>query len=67
MPGSTGNRAVAQALTGQISPSGRLSDTWAYEVESAPSYYNFGDFTYTDVNGQANLKYLHYQEGIYVG
>lgn len=65
MPGSTGNRAVAQALVGEISPSGRLADTWAYEVESAPSYYNFGDFTYSNVDG--NLKYLHYQEGIYVG
>lgn len=70
MPGSTGNRAVAQALVGKITPSGRLSDTWAYEVESAPSYYNFGDYTYSnvvDANGGSALKYLHYQEGIYVG
>lgn len=70
MPGSTGNRAVAQALKGTISPSGRLADTWAYEVESAPSYYNFGDYTYSNVTNAGNgnaLKYLHYQEGIYVG
>lgn len=68
MPGSTGNRAVAQALTGEFSPSGRTADTWAYEVESAPSYYNFGDYTYdAAAAGADRLKYLHYQEGIYVG
>ena len=70
MPGSTGNRAVAQAIKGTLTPSGRLSDTWAYEVESAPSYYNFGDYTYSNVTGTGRdtaLKYLHYQEGIYVG
>lgn len=73
MPGSTGNRAVAQALKGDIVPSGRLADTWAYEVESAPSYYNFGDYSYSnvqDTNPNSRnpvLKYLHYQEGIYVG
>ena len=67
MPGSTGNRAVAQAIKGTVVPSGRLSDTWVYEMESAPSYYNFGDYTYTESAGGTNLKYLHYQEGIYVG
>lgn len=69
MPGSTGNRAVAQAIKGTLTPSGRLADTWAYEAESAPSYYNFGDYTYSNVVGDRNaaLKYLHYQEGIYVG
>lgn len=75
MPGTTGNKAVVQALKGEVVPSGRLSDTWAYEVESAPSYYNFGDYTYKDITNTAGghsplgseLKYVHYQEGIYVG
>ena len=71
LPGSTGNRGVVQVLTGEVSPSGRLPDTWAYEVESAPSYYNFGDFTY-DISGltgtqNETIKYVHYREGIYVG
>lgn len=68
MPGLSGNYGVAQVLSGKVSPSGRLADTWAYEMESAPSYYNFGDFTYT--NGGDNRyasKYVHYMEGIYVG
>ena len=61
MPGSTGNRAVAQAIKGTLTPSGRLADTWAYEAESAPSYYNFGDYTYSNVVGDRNaaLKCLH--------
>jgi beta-glucosidase len=68
LPGQTGNTAVAQAIKGTISPSGRLSDTWAYEVESAPSYYNFGDYTYSNSElTSGNNKYVHYQEGIYVG
>lgn len=63
LPGTSGNYGVVQALTGAVSPSGRLVDTWAYEMESAPTYYNFGDFTYND----GKTKYVHYQEGIYVG
>ena len=68
LPGLSGNYGVAQVLSGKVSPSGRLADTWAYEMESAPSYYNFGDFTYTNGgdNSYAN-KYVHYMEGIYVG
>ena len=70
LPGSTGNRGVVQVLTGEVSPSGRLVDTWAYEMESSPAYYNFGDYTY-DVSGisgaEGATKYLHYEEGIYVG
>ena len=68
LPGLTGNTGVASVLSGKISPSGRLADTWAYEMESAPSYYNFGDFTYTNSNAtDFSNKYAHYMEGIYVG
>lgn len=68
LPGSTGNEGVVQVLTGEVSPSGRLPDTWAYEMESAPTYYNFGDYTYDTTNTAGNsVKYLHYEEGIYVG
>ena len=68
LPGLSGNHGVAQVIAGKVSPSGRLADTWAYEVESAPSYYNFGDFTYTNGgDNQYTSKYVHYMEGIYVG
>lgn len=37
LPGYTGANAVAAALAGAINPSGRLSDTYAYDVNSAPA------------------------------
>lgn len=68
LPGLTGNNGVAQVIAGKVSPSGRLADTWAYEVESAPSYYNFGNYIYTNGGDDSyNNKYVHYMEGIYVG
>lgn len=78
LPGSTGNRGVVNVLLGEESPSGRLPDTWAYEMESAPSYYNFGDYSYLDENGnyiseapgnngKKGGKYVHYEESIYIG
>ena len=61
--GSTGFNAVGEILSGKVNPSGRLSDTYAYDLTSAPAYWNAGDFTYS------NLKhhYVEYAEGIYVG
>jgi len=80
--GSTGFNAVGEAIAGIINPSGRTADIFAYEVESAPSYYNFGDYDYSNITyanasmfagtgsadaGQDNYHYVEYVEGIYVG
>ena len=77
-PGSTGMKAVGSVLRGTVTPSGRLTDTYAYDVTSAPSYCNFGEFTYTNSEhevfnpffGGREKKfeyYVDYAEGIYVG
>lgn len=77
-PGSTGMNAVGNVLAGNINPSGRLTDTYAYDATSAPSYYNFGEFAYTNSAHEvfspfsggmvpAMEHYVDYQEGIYVG
>jgi len=81
-PGSTGNNAVGEALAGTVNPSGRTTDTFPYEVESAPSYYNFGDYDYPNITYVNNslfggtsiatteedpYHYVEYVEGIYVG
>ena len=68
-PGLTGTTAVAEILAGTINPSGRLVDTWPYDVTSAPSYQNFGnDSTTTYTSGAArDSKFVNYAEGIYVG
>ncbi len=76
-PGSTGLNSVGKILSGEINPSGRLADTYAYDATSSPAYYNAGDFTYlntlhTETNhmGGSNeeyYKFVNYSEGIYVG
>ena len=63
-PGTTGLRGVADVLTGKANPSGRLVDTYAYDLTKAPSFPNFGDFAYTNA---PEYFYTNYMEGIYVG
>lgn len=62
IPGEFGMRAVAQMLTGEVNPSGRLTDTIAYSVYDHPSSECFGTYEY---DGGGN--YVEYLEGIYVG
>lgn len=66
-PGSTGCVAVGEVLCGAVNPSGRLVDTYAYDLTTAPAYYNAGDFTYTSNGEDTNEHYVEYAEGIYVG
>ena len=66
-PGSTGCVAVGEVLSGAINPSGRLVDTYAYDLTTAPAYYNAGDFTYTSNGEDTSEHYVEYAEGIYVG
>ena len=76
--GSTGANAVGEVLSGAVNPSGRTTDTFAYAVESAPSYYSIGAYNYTNcewvntnpIGGGAapdSYHYVDYIEGIYVG
>ena len=45
-------------LAGKVNPSGRLTDTIAYQVEDHPSSANFGNYRYP-----GTLKtYIEYQE-----
>ncbi|WP_062465463.1 glycoside hydrolase family 3 protein [Demequina maris] len=62
-PGPQGAASLAKVLTGQVNPSGRLTDTYAYDIASAPAVENFGDYNYTNVK----RGFLDYEEGIYVG
>ena len=74
--GSTGANAIGNILSGKISPSGRLVDTYYFEHDDNPVVYQSGDFTYENAaaitgGGETNdtyfSKYVVYQEGIYVG
>ncbi|WP_062528922.1 glycoside hydrolase family 3 N-terminal domain-containing protein [Demequina rhizosphaerae] len=62
-PGPQGAESLVKTLTGEVNPSGRLTDTYAYDVMSAPAVENFGDYNYTN----AKRAFIDYEEGIYVG
>lgn len=77
-PGANGMNAVGKVLSGVVNPSGRLVDTYAYDVTTAPAYWNTGDFTYTNSTHQVldpffgamtdtMEHFVDYAEGIYVG
>ena len=65
--GNCGFIGIANLLTGKCDFSGRLSDTWASNSLSSAAMQNFGDFSYTNVEGLHSKSYVVYQEGIYVG
>ncbi len=58
--GTEGGNAFADLISGVVTPSGKLADTWARTYSDVP----FGD-QYSYLNG--NLKEEFYREGIYVG
>jgi beta-glucosidase len=59
-----GMNALGRVIKGEVNPSGRLVDTYAYDLTAAPSYNNFGNFAYDDAAGN---YFVEYEEGIYVG
>ena len=58
--GTEGGHAFADVISGAVTPSGKLTDTWAKRYSDIP----FAD-EYSYLNG--NLKDEYYKEGIYVG
>ncbi len=59
-PGTQGGNAVADILSGAVSPSGKLTDTWAKRYSDVP----FGG-EFSSLDGKPREAY--YREGIYVG
>lgn len=62
-PGPFGTNSLAKVLSGELNPSGRITDTYVYDVDSSPASENFGDYQYENLD----KAYLNYEEGIYVG
>ena len=69
LPGEAGIVGVGTLLTGRNCPSGRLVDTYAYDVTTNPTYYNTDDNRYANCEGArgGNQAFYQYEEGIYVG
>lgn len=58
--GNVGGDAVVDVLTGKVSPSGKLADTWAENYGDYPASAEFS-------HNNGNLDDSYYEEGIYVG
>ena len=59
-PGMEGGNAVADVISGSVTPSGKLTDTWAFSYSDYP---NAATFSHNDGDVQTEV----YTEGIYVG
>ena len=73
LPGNYGMRGVVDLLTGEVSPSGALSDTFASNSLSSPAMANFGVISWTNAGQYLDTAvdrgdfYLIEAEGIYTG
>lgn len=63
-PGADGFEALGQIVSGEVNPSGKLVDTYVYDLKSTPTWNTMGDFEYQNAEG---VHYVDYNEGIYVG
>jgi beta-glucosidase len=63
-PGETGFDALGTILNGETNPSGKLVDTYVYDLTKTPSFHNMGAFAYDNAEG---YTFVNYVEGIYVG
>jgi beta-glucosidase len=67
-PGSRGAQAVAEIISGSVSPSGRLVDTWMADQTTNSTYYTADKYRYLASDGKSEYGgYTNFNEGIYVG
>lgn len=82
-PGATGFNALGSILNGDVNPSGRTVDTWAADFTADPTWNNFGDFIYNNIEASypvsatesatsnatvtPDAPFVNYAEGIYFG
>lgn len=77
--GATGMAALGEILNGSVNPSGKTVDTYVYDLKDTPTYNNYGNFSFTNVEDlkaelteadeayEGGLPFVNYVEGIYVG
>lgn len=70
-PGETGFNALGSILSGEVNPSGRLVDTFLYDLTATPIYNNYGNLVYENsaefTSSEKAATFVNYVEGIYVG
>ena len=73
--GQSGFDALGSILCGDVNPSGRSIDTFVYDLTKTPTWNNFGNFIYdnmdefaaTSFGAETIPAFVNYVEGIYVG
>ena len=76
--GALGTKSVGKILAGEVSPSGKLIDTYAANSRSSAAYQSSGTVAYANADavsaaatsigiGAGGTKYTVFSEGIYVG
>ena len=76
--GALGTKSVGKILAGEVSPSGKLIDTYAASSRSSAAYQSAGTVAYANADavsaaatsigiGAGGTKYTVFSEGIYVG
>ena len=77
--GNTGLAGLGEIISGAVNPSGHTVDTYVYDLTATPTWNNFGNFAYSNVDDfknavaeadgayEGNMAFVNYVEGIYVG
>ena len=78
--GQSGFEALGEIVAGTVNPSGKTSDTFGADLTATPTYNNFGNFTYDNMDDFAYTStgftgvetttlpsFVNYVDGIYVG
>ena len=77
--GNTGLAGLGEIMAGAVNPSGRTADTFVRDLTATPTWNNFGNFAYTNVDDlknqiaandpayEGNMAFVNYVEGVYVG
>ena len=68
--GQTGFDALGEILAGTVNPSGRMIDTYVYDLTATPVWNNFGNFEYDNMqefSATSTPTFVNYSDGIYVG
>ncbi len=76
--GQNGFNALGEILSGEINPSAKTADTFVRDLTATPSWNNFGDYEYENMDEftvseddpyvpGAVPHFVNYTEGIYVG
>lgn len=67
-PGGYGFYGVADILSGEVNPSGHLTDTYAVTNANSPAVQNFGNYEWTNADPSVNINAEEVEaEDIYTG